>query len=119
MSVIDEIEKAYIKTDIPDFGPGDTVRLSLRVVEGEKERIQAFEGVCLLRTGRGLTESTTVRKISGGIGVERTVPLHSPKLAKVEILRRGDVRQARLYYLRDRVGKKARIKEKRNFKATP
>ena len=115
MSVIDEIQKAYKKSELPDFGPGDTVRLSLRVVEGEKERIQAFEGVCILRTGQGLTESATIRKISGGIGVERTVPLHSPKVAQIEVLRRGMVRQARLYYLRDRVGKKARIKEKRDF----
>lgn len=115
MSVIDEIQNAYKKSDIPAFGPGDTVRLSLRVVEGEKERIQAFEGVCILRTGQGLTESATIRKISGGIGVERTVPLHSPKVAQIEVLRRGMVRQARLYYLRDRVGKKARIKEKRDF----
>jgi large subunit ribosomal protein L19 len=116
MSVIDEIQKAYLKSSIPDFGPGDTVRLSLRVVEGEKERIQAFEGVCLMRTGRGLAENATIRKISGGIGVERTVPLHSPKVAEIEVIRRGSVRQARLYYLRDRVGKKARIKEKRDFR---
>ncbi len=115
MSVIDEIQNAYKKSDIPAFRPGDTVRLSLRVVEGEKERIQAFEGVCILRTGHGLTESATIRKISGGIGVERTVPLHSPKVAQIEVLRRGMVRQARLYYLRDRIGKKARIKEKRDF----
>jgi large subunit ribosomal protein L19 len=117
MSVINEIQKAYKKASIPDFGPGDTVRLSLRVVEGEKERIQAFEGVCLMRTGQGLAENATIRKISGGIGVERTVPLHSPKVAEIEVVRRGAVRQARLYYLRDRVGKKARIKEKRDFKA--
>ncbi len=116
MSVIKEIEKEYLKKDIPDFGPGDTVRFNLRVVEGDKERIQAFEGVCLLRSGAGLNESATLRKISGGIGVERTVPLHSPRLATIEVLRRGDVRQARLYYLRDRVGKKARIKEKRIYK---
>jgi large subunit ribosomal protein L19 len=115
MSVIDEIQKAYKKDSIPAFGPGDTVRLSLRVVEGEKERIQAFEGVCLMRTGHGLAENATIRKISGGIGVERTVPLHSPKVAEIEVIRRGAVRQARLYYLRERVGKKARIKEKRDF----
>lgn len=117
MSVIDEVQKAYKKASIPDFGPGDTVRLSLRVVEGEKERIQAFEGVCLMRTGNGLAENATIRKISGGVGVERTVPLHSPKVAEIEVIRRGAVRQARLYYLRDRVGKKARIKEKRDFKS--
>lgn len=118
MSVIEEIQNAYKKpeSEIPAFGPGDTVRLSLRVVEGDKERIQAFEGVCLYRTGRGLTESATIRKMSGGVGVERTVPLHSPRVAKIEVLRRGSVRRARLYYLRDRVGKKARIKEKRDFR---
>lgn len=112
MSVIDEIQKANMKEEIPAFGPGDTVRLSLRVVEGDKERIQAFEGVCLYRTGKGITDSATVRKMSSGIGVERTVPLHSPRVAKIEVLRRGQVRRARLYYLRNRVGKKARIKEK-------
>ena len=112
MNVIEEIQKAHMKDNIPDFGPGDTVRLSLRVVEGDKERIQAFEGVCIFRTGRGITDSATVRKISSGIGVERTVPLHSPRVAEIEVLRRGIVRRARLYYLRDRIGKKARIKEK-------
>lgn len=116
MSVIEEIQKAQLKSDIPAFGPGDTVRLDIKVVEGDKERIQAFEGVCIMRTGKGLTESATVRKISGGIGVERTVPLHSPRVAEIKVLRRGAVRQARLYYLRDRVGKKARIREKRDFK---
>lgn len=112
MNVMDDILQGQLKTDIPAFGPGDTVRLSLRVVEGDKERIQAYEGVCVLRTGKGITESATIRKISSGIGVERTVPLHSPRVAKIEVLRRGRVRRARLYYLRDRVGKKARIKEK-------
>jgi large subunit ribosomal protein L19 len=112
MSVIEEIQKQYLKESVPDFGPGDTVRLHLKVVEGEKERIQAFEGVCLFRTGKGITDTCTVRKISGGVGVERTVPLHSPRVDKIEVLRRGAVRRARLYYLRQRVGKKARIKEK-------
>ena len=112
MNVMDEIQKAYLKDDIPEFGPGDTVRLSLRVVEGDKERVQAFEGVCLYRTGKGITDTATLRKMSSGIGVERTVPLHSPRVAKIEVLRRGQVRRARLYYLRERVGKKARIKEK-------
>lgn len=115
MSVIEEIQNNYKKTDIPAFGPGDTVRLNIRVVEGDKERIQAFEGVCLMRTGRGLAENATIRKISGGIGVERTVPLHSPRVAEIQVLRRGAVRQARLFYLRDRVGKKARIRERRDF----
>lgn len=112
MNVMDEIQKAYLKDDIPEFGPGDTVRLSLRVVEGDKERVQAFEGVCLYRTGKGITDTATIRKMSSGIGVERTVPLNSPRVAKIEVLRRGQVRRARLYYLRERVGKKARIKEK-------
>lgn len=113
--VIEEIQNEYKKPaeEVPHFGPGDTVRLHLRVVEGEKERIQAFEGVCLFRTGSGLTDTATIRKMSSGIGVERTVPLHSPRVAKVEVLRRGEVRQARLFYLRKRVGKKARIREKR------
>lgn len=112
MNVIDDIEKAYMKESLPDFGPGDTVRLHLRVVEGDKQRIQVFEGVCLYRTGRGVSDTATVRKMSGNVGVERTVPLHSPRVADVEVLRRGVVRRARLYYLRDRVGKKARIREK-------
>ena len=112
MNVIDEIQKAHMKEEIPAFGPGDTIRLSLRVVEGDKERVQAFEGVCIYRTGKGITDSATLRKMSSGIGVERTVPLHSPRVAKIEVLRRGSVRRARLFYLRDRVGKKARIKEK-------
>ena len=112
MNVIQEIQQAHMKNEVPDFGPGDTVRLDIRVVEGDKERIQAFEGVCLYRTGKGITETATVRKMSSGIGVERTVPLHSPRVANIEVLRRGSVRRARLYYLRDRVGKKARIREK-------
>ena len=112
MSVIEDIQKQYLRDNVPDFGPGDTVRLHLKVVEGDKERVQAFEGVCLFRTGKGITDTATVRKISGGVGVERTVPLHSPRVDKIEVLRRGAVRRARLYYLRDRVGKKARIKEK-------
>jgi large subunit ribosomal protein L19 len=112
MSVIEDIQKQYLKDNVPDFGPGDTVRLNLKVVEGDKERIQAFEGVCLFRTGKGITDTATVRKMSSGIGVERTVPLHSPRVDSIEVLRRGAVRRARLYYLRDRVGKKARIREK-------
>lgn len=112
MSVIEEIQKQYLKDDVPNFGPGDTVRLHLKVVEGDKERVQAFEGVCIYRTGKGITDTATIRKMSSGIGVERTVPLHSPRVDKIEVLRRGTVRRARLFYLRNRVGKKARIKEK-------
>lgn len=112
VNVIEEIQQAHMKNEIPDFGPGDTVRLDLRVVEGDKERVQAFEGVCLYRTGKGITDTCTLRKISSGIGVERTVPLHSPRVAGIVVVRRGSVRRARLYYLRKRVGKKARIREK-------
>lgn len=113
MDVIRDIENAQLKSDVPDFGPGDTVRAHLTVVEGGKERIQAFEGVCITRGKAGLRETATLRKISHGIGVERTLMLHSPRIKKIEVIRHGDVRQARLFYLRDRVGKKARVKEKR------
>ncbi|MEW6281716.1 MAG: 50S ribosomal protein L19, partial [Candidatus Eremiobacterota bacterium] len=101
------------RTDIPDFGPGDTVKAWIKVIEGGKERLQAFEGVCLVRQRSGNNESFTLRKISNGVGVERTLLVHSPRLDSVEVLRRGDVRQGRLFYLRDKVGKKAKVKEKR------
>ena len=111
MNVIDTIEREQLKSDIPSFKPGDTVRVHVKVIEGEKERIQAFEGVVLRRT-RGANRATfTVRKISYGVGVERTFPLHSPRLDKIEVLTRGKVRQARLYYLRKLSGKAARIEE--------
>ncbi len=113
MSLIAEIEKQQLRDDIPDFGPGDTVKVHLTVVEGGKERTQVFEGVCLCRGNSGLKETATFRKISHSVGVERTVLLHSPRVKMYEVVRRGDVRQARLFYLRDRVGKKARVKEKR------
>ena len=113
MDVIAEIEKEQVRDDIPAFGPGDTVRVHLTVVEGGKERVQVFEGTCLARGNSGLKETATFRKISHSIGVERTVLVNSPRIKKFEVVRRGDVRQARLYYLRDRVGKKARVKEKR------
>lgn len=106
------IEATQFKDDIPDFGAGDTVNVHLRVVEGEKERIQQFEGVCLSRRGSGSNETFTVRKISGGIGVERIFPIHSPRVAKIDVRRRGKVRRAKLFYLRDRSGKAARIKER-------
>ncbi len=102
-----------VKEVMPAFGPGDTVKAWLMVVEGGKERLQAFEGICLKRGNSGLKETFTLRKISGGVGVERTILLHSPRLVRVEVTRRGDVRRARLFYLRDLVGKKARVKEKR------
>ena len=109
---IEEIENAQMNQDIPDFGPGDTVNVQVRVKEGNRERLQAFEGVVLGRKSRGLNSSFIVRKISHGVGVERTFQLHSPLIAAIEVKRRGDVRQAKLYYLRERSGKSARIKEK-------
>ncbi|MEX0843570.1 MAG: 50S ribosomal protein L19 [Gemmatimonadota bacterium] len=108
-----ELEKEQLKDDVPQFDPGDTVRVLYRVREGEKERIQAFEGVCLGRRGGGMGETFTVRKISSGIGVERVFPLHSPFIKGIEVVRRGRVRRAKLYYLRGRRGKAARIQERR------
>lgn len=113
MDLINTIEKEQLRSDIPDFGPGDAVRVHVKVVEGERERIQVFEGVVIRRSGGGLNANFTVRKISQGVGVERTFPINSPRIDKIEVMREGRVRQARLYYLRDRVGKAARIKEKR------
>lgn len=113
MNKVDVVEQARLRDDVPDFWPGDTVKVNVRVVEGSRSRIQAFEGVVLGRKGGGLRETFTVRKISFGVGVERTFPIHSPVIESIEVTRRGKVRRAKLYYLRDRVGKKARIKEKR------
>jgi large subunit ribosomal protein L19 len=114
MNMIDVVERPHLRDDLPDFRPGDTVRVHVRVVEGERERIQVFEGICIRRRGSRLSETFTVRKISFGVGVERTFPVHSPMLAKVEVVSRGHVRRAKLYYLRSRVGKKAtKIKERR------
>ncbi|MGI6517970.1 MAG: 50S ribosomal protein L19 [Bacillota bacterium] len=113
MNIVDTIEREQMRADLPDFGAGDTVRVHVRVVEGARERIQVFEGVVLGRSGSGLSESFTVRKISSGIGVERIFPVHSPKIDKIEVVRYGDVRKAKLYYLRGRVGRRARIREKR------
>jgi large subunit ribosomal protein L19 len=109
--VIRELEKEQMKQDIPAFRPGDTVRVHVKVIEGQRERIQLFEGVVIRRRGTGVSETFTVRKVSYGVGVERTFPLHTPKIEKIEVVRRGKVRRAKLYYLRDRVGKAARIKE--------
>ena len=108
-----ETQKEYLRDNIPSFRPGDTVRVNVRVKEGEKERIQAFEGVCIGRKHGGISETFKVRKISGGVGVERTFPLHSPMLASIELVREGRVRRAKLYYLRALRGKAARIKERR------
>jgi large subunit ribosomal protein L19 len=111
--LIQEITKEQLRTDLPDFRPGDTVRVHVKVVEGNRERIQVFEGVVIKRRGAGISETFTVRKVSYGVGVERTFPVHTPKIAKLEVVRRGKVRRAKLYYLRQLRGKAARIKEVR------
>ncbi len=114
MKTLATIEREGLRTDIPAFGPGDTVRVQVRVREGEKERLQAFEGVCIGRRGGGISETFTLRKVSSGIGVERIFPLHSPSLKDINVVRRGRVRRAKLYYLRKLAGKAARIKERRD-----
>ena len=113
MNKTDLIEQSYLRSDIPDFRPGDTVKVHVRVVEGNRERVQVFQGVVIGRHHGGLRETFTVRKISFGVGVERTFPVHSPSIAKLEVVSRGQVRRAKLYYLRELRGKKARIKERR------
>lgn len=110
-----ETEKEYLRADVPPFRAGDTLRVDVRVKEGDKERLQAFEGVCIARRGRGVSATFTVRKISNGVGVERIFPVHSPMLGSITVLRRGRVRRAKLYYLRKASGKAARIREKRTF----
>ena len=114
MNPTDLIEQPFLRTDLPAFRPGDTVKVHVRVVEGNRERVQVFQGVVIRRSGGGVRETFTVRKISFGIGVERTFPLHSPSIAKLELESRGRVRRAKLYYLRERTGKKARIRERRD-----
>ena len=113
MNKTDLIEQSFLRTDMPEFRPGDTVKVHVRVVEGNRERVQVFQGVVIRRQGGGIRETFTVRKISFGVGVERTFPVHSPSIAKLEVVSRGAVRRAKLYYLRDLRGKKARIKERR------
>jgi large subunit ribosomal protein L19 len=108
-----ETQKTWLKTDLPPFRAGDTLRVNVRVKEGDKERIQAFEGVCIARRGSGVSESFTVRKISNGVGVERIFPVHSPMIADIQVVRRGRVRKAKLYYLRALAGKATRIKERK------
>jgi large subunit ribosomal protein L19 len=114
MNTTDVIDARNLRDDIPDFAPGDTLKVHVRVVEGTRERVQLFQGVVIRRQGDGVRETFTARKVSFGVGVERTFPVHSPIVAKIEVVTRGDVRRAKLYYLRDRVGKAAKIKEKRD-----
>lgn len=115
MQPTDFIDQASLRDDIPEFGPGDTLKVHARVVEGNKERIQIFEGVVIRRQGAGVRETFTVRKVSFGVGVERTFPVHTPVVEKIERTVRGDVRRAKLFYLRDRIGKKAKVKELRDY----
>ncbi|WP_298591055.1 50S ribosomal protein L19 [uncultured Selenomonas sp.] len=113
MNIIQALEQEQLRSDIPEFAPGDTVRVHVKVVEGTRERIQAFEGVVIARSGTGVRETFTVRRISYGVGVERTFPVHSPRLDRIQLMRRGIVRRAKLYYLRNLTGKAARIRERR------
>ena len=113
MKPTDLVDTPRLRDDIPEFSPGDTLKVHVRVVEGTRERVQVFQGVVIRRQGGGITETFTVRKVSFGVGVERTFPVHSPVTSKIEVVTRGDVRRAKLYYLRDRVGKAAKVKEKR------
>jgi large subunit ribosomal protein L19 len=113
MKSTDLVDRAQLRGDVPDFGPGDTLKVHVRVVEGNRERVQVFQGVVIRRKGSGVGETFTVRKVSFGVGVERTFPVHSPIIARIEVVTRGDVRRAKLYYLRDRVGRAAKVKEKR------
>ena len=113
MKPTDVVDKATMRDDVPNFATGDTVKVHVRVVEGNRERVQVFQGVVIRRQGSGVQETFTVRKVSFGVGVERTFPVHSPITAKLEVVTNGDVRRAKLYYLRDRIGKAAKVKEKR------
>ena len=113
MNATDLVDRVNLREDIPDFAPGDTLKVHVRVVEGNRERTQVFQGVVIRRKGSGARETFTVRKVSFGVGVERTFPVHSPILARIEVMSRGDVRRAKLYYLRDRIGKAAKVRERR------
>ncbi len=113
MTSTDLVDRARLRDDIPDFAPGDTLKVHVRVVEGNRERVQVFQGVVIRRKGSGLRETFTVRKVSFGVGVERTFPVHSPIIARLEVASRGAVRRAKLYYLRDRIGKAAKVRERR------
>ena len=114
MKSTDLVDNQYLRTDMPEFGPGDEVKVHVKVIEGNKERVQIFQGNVIAISGSGVAETYTVRKVSDGVGVERTCPLHTPTVAKLEVVRRGDVRRAKLYYLRERTGRSAKIKEKRD-----
>ena len=114
MNSTDVVDRESLRDDIPAFSPGDTLKVHVRVVEGSRERVQVFQGDVLRRQGSGVRETFSVRKVSFGVGVERTFPVHSPVIAKIDVVQRGDVRRAKLYYLRDRIGKAAKIKEKRD-----
>jgi large subunit ribosomal protein L19 len=113
MKTLDAVDAASLKADLPDFRAGDTLKVHVKVVEGNKTRVQLFQGVVISRSGAGVSETFTVRKVSYGVGVERTFPLHTPIIEKIEVVTRGDVRRAKLYYLRDLRGKKAKIRERR------
>lgn len=115
MKTTDIVDLQNLRTDIPEFGPGDELKVHVRVVESGKERVQVFQGNVTSRSGSGVQETYTVRKVSYGVGVERTFPVHSPSVAKIEVVKKGDVRRAKLYYLRDRTGKAAKVREKRDF----
>jgi len=115
MQPTDLVDSQNLREDIPDFGSGDTLKVHVRVTEGNRQRLQVFEGVVIRRQGSGVRENFTVRKVSFSVGVERTFPIHSPVIDHIEVASRGDIRRAKLYYLRDRIGKKAKVKEKRDF----
>ncbi len=112
MGIIDNIEREQLRADIPQFKAGDTVKVHFKVIEGNRQRLQVYQGICIKRQGAGVRETFTVRKQSFGVGVERTFPLHSPKIEKIDVIMVGDVRRAKLYYLRQKVGKQARVREK-------
>ena len=114
MNILDKIDQEQMRFDLPEFRPGDTIKVHIRIIEGNKERVQVFQGAVIRRQGGGLQETFTVRKVSYGVGVERTFPVHSPIIEKIERVSRGDVRRAKLYYQRDRIGKAAKIKEERD-----
>ncbi|MGX5357603.1 50S ribosomal protein L19 [Kocuria sp. KH4] len=118
MNILDQLDAKSLRSDVPDFRPGDTLNVHVNIVEGNRSRVQVFKGFVLGRQGAGVHETFTVRKVSFGVGVERTFPVHSPVIDKIEVLTRGDVRRAKLYYMRDRHGKAARIREKRDNTAT-